>query len=235
MDGRLDWNINPKNTAFVRFNYFRNEFPYNSDVGGLYALSASSNFHDRAYIEGAQLITDFSPNLLNEFRGSWPYRNEKHVNAPSTGPGPMVDISGVAYFNGTNINGTKFQEKIPSFNDNLTWIKGSHTMKFGVDFMRPLLTQFSAVYSEYVFPSVAAYKAAASGANPYSYTQLNISVGDPGAGFQDNFWGVFAQDTWQVRKNLMVDYGLRYDVYNAPRGSGERAVYLHAAFPHAEG
>lgn len=218
VDGRIDWTINAKNSAFVRFNYFRNEFPYNSDVGGLFALSASSDFHDRAYIEGAQLITDFTPNLLNEFRGSWPYRNEKHVDAPTTGPGPMVDISGVAYFNGTNINGTKFQEKIPSFNDNLTWIKGSHTMKFGIDFIRPLLTQFSAVYSEYVFPSIAAYQAAASGSNPYSYTQINISVGNPGAGFQDNFWGVFGQDTWQMRKNLMLDYGLRYDVYNAPAG-----------------
>lgn len=218
VDGRLDWNINPKNTAFVRFNYFRNEFPYNSDVGGLYALSAASNFHDRAYIEGAQLITTFSTRLLNEFRGSWPYRNEKHVNAPTTGPGPMVYVSGVAYFNGTNINGSVFQEKIPSFNDNFTWIRGSHTLKVGVSYEKPLLTQESPIYSEFVFPSVAAYKSAVSGANPYSYTQLNVSIGHPGAGFNTYFVGMFAQDTWQARKNLIVNYGLRYDLYNAPQG-----------------
>jgi Carboxypeptidase regulatory-like domain/TonB dependent receptor len=218
VDSRVDWTINAKNSAFVRFNYFRNEFPYNSDVGGLYALSAASNFHDRAYIEGAQLITTFSSNLLNEFRGSWPYRNEKHVNAPTTGPGPMVDVSGVAYFNGTNINGTVFQEKIPSFNDNLTWIKGQHSMKFGFSFTRPLLTQESPIYSEFVFPSIAAYQAAASGTNPYSYSQLNVSIGHPGAGFEPNFYGLFAQDTWQMRKTLVVSYGLRYDLYSAPSG-----------------
>jgi hypothetical protein len=218
VDSRLDWTINSKNTAFLRFNYFRNEFPYNSDVGGLYALSAASDFHDRAYIEGAQLVTAFSPRLLNEFRGSWPYRNEKHVDAPTTGPGPMVYVSGVAYFNGTNINGSVFQEKIPSFNDNLTWTRGSHTLKFGVSYEKPLLTQESPIYSEFVFPSVAAYQAAESGANPFSYTQLNVSIGHPGAGFHPNFVGLFAQDTWQARKDLIVNYGFRYDLYDAPPG-----------------
>lgn len=218
VDARLDWTINAKNTAFVRYNYFRNEFPYNSDVGGVYALSAASSFHDRAYIEGAQLITVFSPNLLNEFRGSWPYRNEKHVNSATTGPGPMVYVSGIAYFNGTNLNGSTFQEKIPSFNDNLTWIRGSHTMKFGVSFEKPLLTQQSPIYSEFIFPSIAAYQAAQSGSNPRSYSQLNVSIGHPGAGFNAYFIGAFAQDTWQVRKNLIMNLGLRYDLYKAPPG-----------------
>jgi hypothetical protein len=228
VDARADWNISAKNTFFVRYNYFRNVFPYNSDVGGLFALSASSNFQDRAQIIGAQLVTAFSSNLLNEFRGSWPYRNEKHINAPTTGTGPMVDISGVAEFNGTNIDGTKFQEKIPSFSDNFTWIKGKHTMKFGVGYLRPLLTQFSAIYSEYVFPSVTDYLEAlptcvAGGpntpiCNPQSYSALDESIGTPGAGFQANFWDLFAQDTWQLRKNILINYGYRYDLYLAPKG-----------------
>jgi Carboxypeptidase regulatory-like domain/TonB dependent receptor len=233
VDVRADWNISAKNSAFVRYNYFKNEFPYNSDVGGLYALSASSNFHDRAHIIGAQLITAFSPNLLNEFRGSWPYRNEKHVDSPSTGPGPMVYISGIAYFNGTNINGTVFQEKIPSFNDNVTWIKGSHTLKFGVGFEKPLLTQLSAIYSEFVFPSIAAYQAAQPGApnyNPYGYSQLNVSIGHPGAGFHAYFVNAFAQDTWQIRKNVLVNYGLRYDLYQAPSGLADAPFIYTQSF-----
>jgi len=239
VDTRLDWNINTKNSFFVRYNYFKNEFPYNSDVGGLYALSASSNFHDRAHIIGAQLVTTFSANLLNEFRGSWPYRNEKHVDSPNTGPGPMVYISGVAYFDGTNINGTKFQEKIPSFNDNVTWIKGSHTLKFGLGFLKPELTQFSAVYSEFVFPSVASYLAAQPGAanyNPYGYSTLNFSIGNPGAGFNAKFWDVFAQDTWQARKNILINYGMRYDLYLAPPGlaSAPFAYTQHFNTPKAD-
>jgi len=57
-------------------NYFRNVYPFNTNVGGQYAISAASGLQDRAHIIGAQLVTTFSPSLYNEFRGSWPYRNE---------------------------------------------------------------------------------------------------------------------------------------------------------------
>ncbi len=233
VDLRADWTVSAKNSFFVRYNYFRNEFPYNTNVGGLYALSAASNFHDRAHIIGAQFITAFSPNLLNEFRGDWPYRNEKHVNSPTTGPGPMVNISGVAEFNGTNVNGTVFQEKIPSFNDNVTWIKGSHTLKFGVGFQKPLLTQESPLYSEFTFGSLTAYENALPSAagtknyNPFGYSTLAVSIGHPGAGFHAYFFDFFAQDTWQFKKNILLSYGLRYDQYRAPSGLEAAAPFVY--------
>ncbi len=148
---RGDWNINRKNQFFVRYNYFRNNYPFNTNVGGLFALDSASDFQDRAHIIGAQLITTFTPNLLNEFRGSWPYRNQHHVPDALTGPGPMITITGIANFGGTNAAGDKFQEKIPSFSDNLTYIKGAHTFKFGVGFQKNLDTQLNDVYVQYTF------------------------------------------------------------------------------------
>ena len=59
------------------------------------------------------------------------------------GPGPMVTISGLANFGGSNAVGDKYQEKIPSFNDNFTWIRGAHTIKFGVGFQQNLDTQLA--------------------------------------------------------------------------------------------
>ena len=38
---RADWIVNPKHQIFVRYNYFRNEFPFNTAVGGLNALDAA--------------------------------------------------------------------------------------------------------------------------------------------------------------------------------------------------
>jgi len=98
LDTRVDAAINKKNQLFIRYNYFRNVYPFNTNVGGQYAISAASDFQDRAHIIGAQLVTTFSPALYNEFRGSWPYRNEHHVADALTGPGPMITISGVANF-----------------------------------------------------------------------------------------------------------------------------------------
>ena len=95
----------PKNQFFARYNYFRNEYPFNTQNGGLNALSAASDFHDRAHIGGFQLLTTFSPTVLNELRASEPYRNEHHVADPLTGPGPAITITGIANFNGTTAPG----------------------------------------------------------------------------------------------------------------------------------
>ncbi len=219
VDVRGDFNINAKNNGFIRYNYFRNNYPYNTNVGGLYELSAESDFQDRAHILGAQLVTAFKPTLLNEFRGSWPYRNEQHFPGPSTGTGPIIVISGVTNgFGGTNGAGDKFQEKIPSFNDNVTLIRGGHSFKLGTGFQKNNDTQLQDVYTQYNFASLAAYTQAVTGANRFAYSTIKASIGHPGAGYQTIFFSFFAQDTWQLTKKLTLQYGVRYDQYRAPNG-----------------
>jgi len=229
VDARGDWNINTKNQAFIRYNYFRNNYPFNTNVGGLFALDSASDFQDRAHIIGAQLITTFTPTLLNEFRGSWPYRNQHHVPDPLTGAGPMITISGIANFGGTNGAGDKFQEKIPSFNDNVTLLKGPHTFKFGFGFQKNLDTQLADVYVQYTFASITQWQNAKNGVSPHVYSNVKASIGQPGAAYHSVFFDFFAQDTWQVRKNLLVTYGVRYDQYRAPTPpGGEPFVYTQS-------
>jgi Carboxypeptidase regulatory-like domain/TonB dependent receptor len=218
LDLRADWNINSKNQFFVRYNYFRNEYPFNSQNGGLNALSAASDFHDRAHIGGFQLLTSFSPTALNELRASEPYRNEHHVDDPLTGPGPAITITGIATFNGTTSAETRFAEKIPSLNDNFTKIQGSHTIKAGFGFQQNNDNQLSAVYSQYTFSSIANYLAALNGTNPLAYTQFTTILGVPGDSYKSNFYDAFVQDSWQARKNLLIIYGVRWDRFQAPPG-----------------
>jgi len=224
---RGDWNINSKNQAFVRYNYFRNNYPFNTNVGGLFALDAASDFLDRAHIIGAQLITTFTPNLLNEFRGSWPYRNQHHIAGPQTGPGPMITISGIANFGGTNGAGDKFQEKIPSFSDNVTLLHGAHAFKFGVGFQKNLDTQLADIYTQYTFASIAQWQRAMTApGGSTDYSTVKSSIGQPGAAYHSVFFDLFAQDTWQFRKNILLSYGVRYDQYRAPTPpAGEPFIY----------
>lgn len=216
MNFRADWIINSKNQVFFRYNYFRNDYPFNTAVGGINALDAAADFQDRAHVMGAQLLTSFSPSVLNELRFGWPYRNEKHVADALTGPGPQITISGVVNFNGSTATGDRFQEKIPNLNEALTVIRGRHTMKFGAGFQQILDTQTADVFSQYVFPNIAAYLSAKSGANPLAYSTYNTVIGLPGAWYHSFFWNWFAQDTWQVRPNLLLIFGLRYDRFQSP-------------------
>lgn len=218
VDARLDWSITQKHQFFIRYNYFRNRYPFNTNDGGLYALDAASDFRDRAHVAGAQLLSTFSPTVLNELRFGWPYRNEQHIADPLTGKGPEITISGIANFGGSTAVGDRFQEKIPNLNDNFTVVKGAHTIKVGVGFQQNLDTQAADIYTQYVFPTIAAYQSALSGVNPLAYSTFNASVGEPGAWYHSFFWDVFAQDSWQVKSNLLLIYGVRYDRFDAPPG-----------------
>jgi hypothetical protein len=218
IDARLDWVISAKHQFFVRYNYFRNEYPFNSNVGGLNALSVAADFRDRAHVLGAQLLSTISPSILNEFRFGWPYRNEQHVANPLTGQGPQITISGIANFGGSNSVGDRFQEKVPNLNDNFTVVKGAHTFKAGFGFQQNLDVQAADIYTQYTFPTIATYLSALSGATPYSYSTFNASVGQPGAWYHSFFWDFFAQDSWQITPKLLVIGGVRYDKFSGPSG-----------------
>ncbi len=218
LDLRVDWNINAKNQAFFRYDYFRNVYPFNTQNGGLNALGAGVDFQDRAHIGGFQLLTTFSPTALNELRASEPYRNEHHVADALTGPGPEIVISGIATFNGTQSAGDRFGEKIPSVSDNFTKVIGTHTVKTGFGWQLNNDNQIGQVYSAYTFPTIAAYLGAKSGATPFSYTTFQTVLGTPGASYKSYFYDFYAQDTWQVRPSLLLVYGLRWDRYQAPGG-----------------
>jgi hypothetical protein len=218
VDARIDWVITPKNQFFVRYNYFRNQYPFNSNVGGLNALSVAADFRDRAHVLGAQLVSTISATMVNELRFGWPYRNEQHVANPLTGAGPEISISGIANFGGSNSVADRFQEKVPNLNDNFTVTKGAHTLKVGFGFQQNLDVQAADVYTQYTFPTIAAYLSAASGATPYSYSTFNASVGQPGAWYHSIFWDFFAQDSWQIAPKVLVIGGVRYDKFSGPAG-----------------
>jgi hypothetical protein len=234
-DTRIDAAINKKNQVFIRYNYFRNVYPFNTNVGGQYNISAASDFQDRAHIIGAQWVTTFSPSLFNEFRGSWPYRNEHHVADALTGAGPMITITGIANFGGSNGVGDKYQEKIPSFNDNVTFIKGKHAVKFGFGLQKNLDTQLADIYTQYTFASIAQYTSAKNGTTPQVYSKVAASIGNPGAAYHSLFFDFFGQDAWQIRKNLLVTYGVRYDQYRAPTPPANEPFFYTNSFRTPEG
>ncbi|MGC2661528.1 MAG: TonB-dependent receptor, partial [Bryobacteraceae bacterium] len=95
-------------------------------------------------------------------------------------------------------------------------------------FQQQLDTQVADIYTEYIFPSIAAYTSALTGVNPYAYSTFNASVGQPGAWYHSFFWNLFAQDSWQITPKLLATYGVRYDKFSGPSGDPE------AIFPYSQ-
>jgi hypothetical protein len=110
--------------------------------------------------------------------------------------------------------------------DNLTWTKGLHTFKMGVDFRRRQLTiyqtnegngrfNFSAAFTDSRDPAGKGGDAAASfilgyptlDAHDYNYQFPGIRMNEAGLYFADD---------WRATKNLTLNYGLRWDYFSPP-------------------
>lgn len=95
--------------------------------------------------------------------------------------------------------------------DTVTWQRGSHLFKTGVDLLynRVNIEFPGALQGVYTFTSLANLQSG-------TYSQFQQAFGAPSQ-FQANpNLGVFAQDEWRPRSDLTVNAGLRYDLQWLP-------------------
>ena len=227
--GKADYQINQNHRLSGRYSYFRNESPYNGG-GGLTLQSQTYLFKDRAPAIALQLISIFSPRLVNELRFSMPRRFQRQQAADFTGAPPTINIAGVANFGQSVNTGVSFTETTPEWSNNLSFTRGTHGYKFGADFRLIQDKQVSPTFARFTFPNLAAYQAAVAGTNVRSYTTYSQVFGNPEFSYNSLFTGLYLQDSWKIRPNVTLNYGVRYDVYRIPQGRGDAPVLTSRNF-----
>lgn len=213
---RTDAEINKTNRFTARYNYFDNNSP-NNIGGGINTLQRSIDFKDKSYSLGLQLVSLFSPRVINEFRFQHSKRDSRFLPNSNSGTGPSIVISGIANFGSPeNKNTVSPLEKMTQIQNNLTLIKSNHLIKIGGGFNAIYDFRLFGIFARYVFPTIQAYIDAKTGVNPRSYSQYVEAFGNPELEYKSNFWNFFAQDDWKVTRRLKVLYGIRYDLYDVP-------------------
>jgi outer membrane receptor for ferrienterochelin and colicin len=141
--GKVDWQLSPKHLATIRYNYTWAEQKNGTFDVDSWGVSANATEKDDSHAVTGSLISNLSASLLNEFRFQWARENRPR---PYDGPNitgqsrPLPDTAfdfGRAYRFGEPffIPVDYFDERI-QFNNNISVIKGRHSMKFGVEFNR---------------------------------------------------------------------------------------------------
>ncbi|MGB6130926.1 MAG: carboxypeptidase regulatory-like domain-containing protein [Acidobacteriaceae bacterium] len=236
-DLRVDDTINAKQSAYARFSW---KNLMNSEGGsGLTANQFLPNVV--AHDQNRSLLASYNyvirNNIVNEFRFGFTNFTEND-SFPIQGSAAIGDLG----LQGINISSHPTGDAFPTFSfsdgsfstigqdrtgttlsdtmeytDNLTWMIGKHSLKFGVDarhvrYNALMFFQPSDDYGDFIF-------------QPGLFT--NYALGDLLLGLpQESFfaitspqinatstqWGLYGQDEWQLSSHLTLNFGLRWEL-----------------------
>ncbi len=259
---RLDQIWNATNTSFLRVGISP------SLITGIESNSQNQNSGENAGSRtGLQQTRDWNlvfqhttaiqNNLFNEFRYQFARRGLHFGYSDLPGGSQVgVNIPGIAFFGREPFSTVDRIERRNQWSDDMSWVKGHHTMKFGVDTNLiqvgsndPIIFQldfggefnFGSVDPTPIFnalgitgltgvPQLNAVQSYGIGI-PQNFIQGIGSQAQPH--FDNKTLGVFWQDSWKVTQRLTLNYGVRYDIEFTPTFAA--ANPLNAAAEQAEG
>ena len=229
---RSDAQLNAANRLTGRYIRFSNYSP-NNIGGGLNTLERTVDLDDKSNSLAIQLMTVFSPTIFNEFRYQRANRKSQFLPTEFTPKsGASIAIPNVAQFGpATNLGTISPIETMNQFQNNLTWNKGDHSMKFGGGVNRIYDYRRNDISAVFTFPTLTAYLAARSGSNLRGYTNFTQTLGNAEITYNSAFYNFFAQDDWKVTRRLKLNYGLRYDLYDVPEGDANSPFEQGRNFP----
>lgn len=233
--GKVDIQINKDNLLTLRHNYSRAVQVNGTFDVPTWGLSANGRETDNSNSFIGQLVTNFSAKYLNEFRFQWA-KEER----PRFYDGPDLPDTTIGTFDGSISYrfGRPFFLPVPSddvriqFTDNFTVITGNHAVKFGFDFNRTRVSQTFIGFARgrYIFaaPTIDGaingfinYINGTSAAALALYLQFapigNRTVEEAGTQAYSTIEpGLYVQDNWQVRRNLTLNLGFRWEAQYQP-------------------
>ncbi|MGA7559191.1 MAG: carboxypeptidase regulatory-like domain-containing protein [Terriglobales bacterium] len=224
-------NASPSTITGIEVNGQDQPFGQNS-----YSRTSQQTFRDVAGV--VQDTWTLGGNKVNDFLFQYARRGLAYfynTQIPG-GADPADNITGYAYFGREPYSYIQRVENRYQFKDSFSWTIGRHDTKFGGDFdYIPITATFTVNYGGVYdfggvsgsslgfvnpapgvlpdFPSISPVQAYGAGL-PEDLIQ---GIGNPHDSFSNKPLGIFWQDSWRVRPNLTLNYGVRYDVEFPPK------------------
>ena len=142
---------------------------------------------------------------------------------------PNFSVSGLTGFGNTNVsNPFVFRDNQYTFGGNLSWIKRSHSMRFGIEMVDSQINHFQPqlkygprggfTFTGGVTSTVGTNTSTPNNSWADFLLGLPQAMGkdyqyiNPGT-VREKSYGMYARDQWQMRHNLTVTLGIRYEIY----------------------
>jgi hypothetical protein len=178
----------------------------------------------------------FTPAITNEFRVGFnrfaqTFVVGKQTFLPTLDAFPNITIDDLGNLNvGPDPNAPQFAiQNTYQAIDNLTWVKGPHTLTFGGEYRKYISPQkfIQRSRGDYTYKSLQQF--AFDGLPDGSVAER--SFGNVGySGDQYAMYG-FVNDVWKIKRNISLNLGLRYEYTNTPFGWTQQSLNSVADAP----
>jgi len=204
---RLDHRFSEKTTAFARANidYAINTQPLASS--GSYLLDRQQLTSDPVNA-GIELLHIFSPTLVNEAKFGFNRSTANTTNINQTGQLYAFSVTGFTTLNNNRVSigaGNTFAEI-----DNVTWIKGRHVVKTGVEIRRVQMNQGNGESGTVKYTGSDALDAFEAN----QVTTASLTGALPVNGLRKTQFFGYVQDEIKLLPNFTLNLGARYSFFN---------------------
>lgn len=241
--GKIDIHLSDRNTLSLSTSALRWVSPHGIQATGIVfnrgdLIGNNADSTVRNVYSRAALTTIVASNMVNELRFGF-FKDRLYDPASPDFLFPGLGLASLT-INSTNNLGlaNSYPRLNPSENryeiaDNFSWVKASHTLKFGFDlninkdYVNQLINQFGS-YS-YATTIAGGLLPAASALTNFAldfsgnttggkhWTTYSQAFGNPIVDLTTKSIGLYAQDQYRVNNRLVVNYGLRYDYTAIPQ------------------
>ncbi|MBV8672495.1 MAG: TonB-dependent receptor [Acidobacteriaceae bacterium] len=202
---RIDQNFTARTSGFMRFNYDRS-------VNTQPVSAAATDLQQRVTtpVNGAlELQHVFSPTLMNQATFGYNRSTSNTYNYSQTDAVYQIVVSaapGPGFITQNYDYTTIYVGNTFSGIDNLTWVHGRHTLRFGGEFRHIQLNQHYGEHGTVTFATLQSL-----GANRVRKATLTGEL--PVNDLRKNWFIGYAQDDFKVQPNFTLNLGVRYTVF----------------------
>jgi outer membrane receptor protein involved in Fe transport len=242
--GKIDYHLNDKNTLSFSVNMLRWVSPHGIQATGVVfnTGAAIGNNADSTVRDGygrAQWTSIVTPNVLNELRFGW-FHDRLYDAASDDFLFPGLGRASLTVANTSNLGlANSYPRLNPSETryevaDNLSWTRGAHTMKFGIDIAHTedFVQQLSNQYGSYSYSTLNAFALDFSGntTGARNWNTYSQTFGNPQVDTNLVNYSFYAQDQYRVNPRLLVNFGLRYEFTTIPQPTIVNPDYPQTGF-----
>jgi len=227
--GRVDYHASDRHSFSASFNFLHDLSPngIQTAVSSTSGAALTSNGDDAVTVRNGRLVWTWVPtsNFVNEAHfGIATDRQADTFDNAELGQGLgylQVSVNGTQLGPANYLPRVEPSERRLQWQDNATWTKGKHTLKFGMDIANTYDYVFyiSNYWGSYSYQTVNAFALDFSGStlggkNWQSYSQ---TFGTAPVAYTINDLGFYLEDQWRATDRLTVQLGARYEYAKLPQ------------------